>query len=133
MHIDIKHHLEKKSYYFDLIDELAKLKINGIIVEFEDKLKYNFRKEVGSSDALSIEWWGRLSDYAIERNIAISPLVQGLGHASYILKHEKNKFLRDKPESDWAFNPLLKHMICNLICIVMLLKLPSWKIFTCRW
>ena len=108
IHIDIKHHLEKKSYYFDLIDELAKLKINGIIVEFEDKLKYNSRKEVGSSDALSIEWWGRLSDYAIERNIAISPLVQGLGHASYILKHEKNKFLRDKPESDWAFNPLLK-------------------------
>ena len=74
----------------------------------EDKLKYNYRKEVGSSDAMSIDWWGRLSDYAIERNIAISPLVQGLGHASYILKHEKNKFLRDKPESDWAFNPLLK-------------------------
>lgn len=108
IHIDVKHHLEKKSYYFDLIDELAKLKINGIIVEFEDKLKYNSRKEVGSSDAMSIDWWGRLSDYAIERNIAISPLVQGLGHASYILKHEKNKFLRDKPESDWAFNPLLK-------------------------
>ena len=108
IHIDVKHHLEKKSYYFDLIDELAKLKINGIIVEFEDKLKYESRDEVGSSDAMSIDWWGRLSDYAMERNIAISPLVQGLGHASYILKHKKNKFLRDKPESDWAFNPLLK-------------------------
>ena len=108
IHLDVKHHLEKKSYYFDLIDELAKLKINGIIVEFEDKLKYQSRPEVGSSDAMSIDWWGRLSDYAIERNVAISPLVQGLGHASYILKHEKNKFLRDKPESDWAFNPLLK-------------------------
>ena len=86
IHLDVKHHLEKKSYYFDLIDELAKLKINGIIVEFEDKLKYQSRPEVGSSDAMSIDWWGRLSDYAMERNVAISPLVQGLGHASYILK-----------------------------------------------
>ena len=36
----------------------------------------------------------------------INPLVQGLGHASYILKHEKNQYLRDDPKSDWAFNPL---------------------------
>ena len=38
--IDVKHHLEKKSYYYDLIDELAQLKINGMIVEIEDKLQY---------------------------------------------------------------------------------------------
>ena len=56
------------AYYFDLIDVLSKLKIIGIIVEFEDKLKYQSRPEVGSSDAMSIDWWGRLSDYAIERN-----------------------------------------------------------------
>ena len=50
--------------------------------------------------------WIKLSDYAKERNIEISPLVQGLGHASFILKHEKYKELRDDLESDWAFNPL---------------------------
>ncbi len=106
IHIDIKHHMEKKSYYFNLIDHLAKQKINGIIVEFEDKLKYELRPEVGSPDALSIEWWIELSEYANSRNIMINPLVQGLGHASFILKHEKNKHLRDVPTSDWAFNPL---------------------------
>ena len=106
IHLDVKHHTEKKSYYFDLIDYLAKLKINGIIVEFEDKLKYETRTEVGSSDSFSIEWWIKLSEYANKRNIKISPLVQGLGHASYILKHAKNFHLRDKPDSDWAFNPL---------------------------
>ena len=106
IHLDLKHHTEKKSYYYDLIDHFANLKINGIIVELEDKLKYVSRPEVGSSDSFSIEWWIELSDYAKSRNIIINPLVQGLGHASFILKHEKNMYLRDKPESDWAFNPL---------------------------
>ena len=106
IHLDLKHHTEKKSYYFNLIDHLANLKINGIIVEFEDKLKYVLRPEVGSSDAFSIEWWMELSDYAKLRNIIINPLVQGLGHASFILKHDKNIIFRDKSESDWAFNPL---------------------------
>jgi hexosaminidase len=104
--IDVKHHLEKKSYYYDLLDELAQLKINGIILEIEDKLQYKRRSEVGSADALSIDEWRAISDYAIARNIKISPLVQGLGHASFVLKHEKNKHLRDDPASDWAFNPL---------------------------
>ena len=106
IHLDIKHHMEKKSYYYDLMDDLAKQKINGIIVEFEDKLKYKLRPEIGSSDALSIDWWVELSEYAITRNISINPLVQGLGHASFILKHDLNKHLRDVPTSDWAFNPL---------------------------
>ena len=106
IHIDIKHHMEKKSYYFNLIDHLAKQKINGIIVEFEDKLKYELRPEIGSPDALEISWWIELSEYAIQRNIMINPLVQGLGHASFILKHQKYKHLRDKSNSDWAFNPL---------------------------
>ena len=106
IHIDVKHHLEKKSYYYDLLDEIAQLKINGIIVEIEDKLKYKRRPEVASSDAVSIEEWRKISKYALNRNIKISPLVQGLGHASFVLKHDKNKHLRDDPESDWAFNPL---------------------------
>ena len=104
--IYVKHHLDKKSYYYHLLDELAQLKINGIILEIEDKLQYKRRPEVSSADALSIDEWRAISNYAIARNIKISPLVQGLGHASFVLKHEKNKHLRDDPKSDWAFNPL---------------------------
>ena len=106
VHLDVKHHREKIEYYYNLIDYLKKYKINAIIAEVEDKIKYESHPIVGSSDALSIEEWRKLSDYAISRNISISPLVQGLGHASFILKHEKFKFLRDNPNSDWAFNPL---------------------------
>jgi hypothetical protein len=106
IHIDIKHHREKTEYYYALMDQLAQYKINAIIAEVEDKLAYERQPVVGSKDALSMDEWKKLSDYAMERNIEISPLVQGLGHASFILKHEQYKDLRDDPESDWAFNPL---------------------------
>jgi hexosaminidase len=106
VHLDVKHHLEKKEYYFELMDRLAALKINGIIIEIEDKLAYQRQPIVGSSDAFSIADWKEISDYAMARNIRISPLVQGLGHASFILKHPEYQSLRDDPESDWAFNPL---------------------------
>ena len=106
IHWDIKHHRETLEYYYGLIDKLKKYKINAIIAEVEDKIKYKRQPLVGSSDALTIEQWQKLSEYAQERNISISPLVQGLGHASFVLKHEKYKSLRDDPESDWAFNPL---------------------------
>jgi len=106
IHLDVKHHLEKKEYYYKLLDKLAKYKVNAILVEMEDKLKYKRQPIVGSADALSIEEWIKISNYAMERNIEISPLIQGLGHVSFVLKHDKYKDLRDDPKSDWAFNPL---------------------------
>jgi len=98
--------MEKTAYYSALMDRLAHYKINAVIAEVEDKLGYERQPLVGSADALSMEEWKKLSKYAKERNIEISPLVQGLGHASFILKHDQYKNLRDDPESDWAFNPL---------------------------
>lgn len=106
IHLDVKHHLEKTEYYYKLLDKLAKYKINAILVEMEDKLKYKRQPLIGSADALSIEEWIKISNYAMERNIEISPLIQGLGHVSFVLKHDKYKELRDDPKSDWAFNPL---------------------------
>jgi len=106
IHLDVKHHLEKTSYYYDLIDKLSGYKVNAIIVEMEDKLKFVRQPLIASADALTIEEWKDLSNYANDRNISISPLIQGLGHASFVLKHDKYKHLRDDPKSDWAFNPL---------------------------
>ena len=55
VHIDVKHHLDKKEYYFDLIDQLASIKINGIIIEFEDKLGYS-RSSIAAPEAYSIDF-----------------------------------------------------------------------------
>ena len=57
VHLDVKHHLEKTEYYYDLLDKFASYKINGIILEVEDKLKFKRQPTVASADALSIEEW----------------------------------------------------------------------------
>lgn len=106
IHLDVKHHLEKTEYYYDLIDKLARYKVNGVIAEMEDKLGYQRQPKVASADALSIQEWKDISAYAEARFIDFSPLIQGLGHASFVLKHPEYHALRDTPESDWAFNPL---------------------------
>ncbi|MEP7257028.1 MAG: glycoside hydrolase family 20 zincin-like fold domain-containing protein [Flavitalea sp.] len=106
VHLDLKHHLDNGHYYYDIIDRLAAVKINAIIVEMEDKLRYRKSPLVGSDNALSIEEFQAISRYAKDRNIEISPLIQGLGHASFILKHEQYKNLRDTISSDWSFDPM---------------------------
>ena len=105
VHIDVKHHLDTMKYYYDTIDRLARYKINAVIFEFEDKLRYRRRPLVGAPQSISIDEMAALTQYARERHIEISPLVQGLGHATFILKHEKYAPLREDPESWWAFCP----------------------------
>lgn len=103
VHFDTKHHLSRIEYYYYSIDKLARYKINAIIWEIEDKLRYTRRPEVGAPNAISKQEMQAICRYAKERNIEISPLVQGLGHAGFILKHHWE--LRENPESDWEFCP----------------------------
>lgn len=106
IHLDLKDHVDSLSYYYGMIDRLAEVKVNAVIVEFEDKLRYKKAAVIGATHGISIEDFAVLSNYAADRNIEISPLVQGLGHASFILKHPEYKELRDDTTSDWSFDPL---------------------------
>jgi hypothetical protein len=106
VHWDVKHHLDKMHYYYNSIDRLARYKINGIIFEVEDKLRYRRQPEIGAPQAISIEEMQALTEYARDRFIEITPLVQGLGHATFILKHDKYKHLRELPDNRWAFCPM---------------------------
>lgn len=48
-------HLDAGHYSYDMIDHLAKIKINAIIIEFEVKLRYRKAPVVCASDAVSID------------------------------------------------------------------------------
>lgn len=103
VHFDTKHHLDRIEYYYRTIDKLARYKVNAVIWELEDKLRYTRRPEVGAPNAISKQEMQAICRYAKERNIENDPLVQGLGHASFILKHHWE--LRENPHSDWEFCP----------------------------
>ncbi|MEO6187556.1 MAG: glycoside hydrolase family 20 zincin-like fold domain-containing protein [Ginsengibacter sp.] len=106
IHLDLKHHVNTGDFYYTLMDKLAAVKINAVIIEFEDKLRYRKAPLVGSGNSISVEEFAAISRYAKDRNIEISPLVQGLGHAEFILKHNKYADLRDTISSDWSFDPM---------------------------
>ena len=103
VHWDTKHHLDRMEYYYKEIDRLARYKVNAVIWEIEDKLGYTRRPEIASPNAISKQQMKALCRYAKDRHVEISPLVQGLGHASFILKHHWE--LRENPASDWEFCP----------------------------
>ena len=106
VHFDTKHHLDHIGYYYESIDRLARYKINAITWEFEDKLGYQTQPLIGAPQAISIDEMAALTKYARARNIEITPLVQGLGHATFILKHQEYAHLREIENNRWAFCPL---------------------------
>ncbi|MET7000313.1 family 20 glycosylhydrolase [Chitinophaga defluvii] len=106
VHLDLKYHLDNLDYYYRMMDRLAAIKINAVILEFEDKLRYRSAKVIGAENSISIDEFAALSRYARDRHIEISPLVQGLGHAAFILKHDEYAGLRDDPRKDWVFDPM---------------------------
>lgn len=106
VHFDLKHHLDHMNYYYESIDRLARYKINAVVIEFEDKLRYRRQPHVGAPQAISIDEMAALTKYAAARHVEITPLVQGLGHATFILKHEEYRGLRELNWNTWAFCPL---------------------------
>jgi hypothetical protein len=106
VHYDTKHFQENKEYVRGFIRTLAHYKINMLIWEWEDKFAYGSHPEVGAPGAYTIEEMQEFTRYARKYHIQIVPLIQGLGHASYILKHPENRNLREIESNNWGFCPL---------------------------
>jgi hypothetical protein len=106
IHYDTKHHQDKKKYVESFIRDLSSYKVNVLVWEWEDKLAYRKHPEIGAPGAFTIGEMQAFTRYAKSRHIQIVPLVQGLGHSSYILKHPQHQHLREIPDSNWEFCPL---------------------------
>ncbi len=106
VHYDTKHHQDKSSYVKSFIRELAGYKINMLVWEWEDKFEYPSHPEIGAPGAFTMAEMQEFTRYARQYHIQIVPLVQGLGHVSFILKWPKHKHLREIEASNWEFCPL---------------------------
>ena len=106
VHYDTKHHQDKKEYVENFIRDLAHYKINKLVWEWEDKLAYTSHPEIGAPGAFTIAEMQQFTQYARRYHIELVPLVQGLGHVSFILKWPQYASLREIPSSNWEFCPL---------------------------
>lgn len=106
IHYDTKHFQEKKEYVFGFIRTLSHYKINMLLWEWEDKFAYKSHPEIGAPGAFTMEEMKEFTRFAHRYHIQIVPLIQGLGHVSYILKHPVNKNLREIEADNWGFCPL---------------------------
>jgi hexosaminidase len=106
VHYDTKHHQDKKEYVRSFIRDLARYKINILVWEWEDKLAYTTHPEIGAPGAFTIQEMQEFTNYARRYHIELVPLVQGLGHVSFILKWPEHMQLREIASSNWEFCPL---------------------------
>jgi len=106
IHYDTKHHQGTYEYVEEFIRTLARYKANALVWEWEDKFAYERHPEVGAPGAFTKAQMQSLTAFARQYHVQIVPLVQGLGHVSYILKHEQHRHLREIPDSAWEFCPL---------------------------
>lgn len=106
VHYDTKHHQDKRSYVESLIRELAAYKVNMLVWEWEDKFEYPSHPEIGAPGAFTMKEMQEITRYAQQYHIQIVPLVQGLGHVSFILKWPQFAHLREVAASNFEFCPL---------------------------
>lgn len=106
VHYDTKHHQDKASYVRSFIKDMARYKINMLIWEWEDKFDYPSHPEIGAPGAFTMKEMQNFTKYAQKYHIQIVPLVQGLGHVSFILKWPQYKGFREIAASNWEFCPL---------------------------
>ncbi len=106
VHYDTKHFQERRQYVENFIRTLADYKINLLIWEWEDKFAYRSHPEIGAPGAFTAEEMQELTRYARKYHIQLVPLVQGHGHASFILKWPQHAHLRELAASNWQFCPL---------------------------
>lgn len=95
LHIDLKGQCPKFDYLLELVKKLSRLKINTILLEYEDKLHYDSQPLVADPDqAYSKQQISQLIELCRLRFIKIIPKIQCYGHWDYILKHPEYRDLR---------------------------------------
>jgi len=97
--------MPRYEYLGDFIKRLAALKINFILLEYEDKFPYEKHPVLVHPLALTKDQVEGLIKTAKENYIELTPLVQSFGHVEYVLKHDEYAHLAEQVEED--FSPLV--------------------------
>ncbi|MGH3321901.1 MAG: family 20 glycosylhydrolase [Streptosporangiaceae bacterium] len=86
MHLDLKGPMMRTEFLHRLIERLGRLRVNTLLVEYEDKFPYRAVPGVPVAEALGEDELRSLLAAAAGWGIEVIPLVQCLGHMEYALR-----------------------------------------------
>jgi len=87
LHWDTKHHQNRMETLKRYLDWSARLKVNMIGFELEDKFAYPSHPSIGAPGAFTPAELQEIVNYGLERHIQVVPQVQTPAHMAYVLKH----------------------------------------------
>ena len=94
LHWDTKHHQDRIETLKRYLDWAARLKVNMIGFELEDKFEYPSHPVIGAPGAFTTRQLQEIVNYGLERYIQVVPQVQAPSHLAYVLKHPEFADLR---------------------------------------
>lgn len=92
VHLDLKGPTLAPSYLDALLARLGTLRINTLLVEYEDKFPYPAELELAAPETVDVP---ALLTAAQRHNMTVVPLVQCLGHLEYALRHPRWRHLAE--------------------------------------
>jgi hypothetical protein len=94
LHWDSKHHQDRMETLKRYLDWSARLKVNMIGFELEDKFEYASHPVIGAPGAFTPAQLQEIVNYGLERFIQVVPVIQSPAHMTYVLKHPEFAALR---------------------------------------
>ncbi|MBM4080670.1 MAG: hypothetical protein FJ278_13285, partial [Planctomycetes bacterium] len=91
--------------YKALVRTLAKLRFNTLMLEVNEKLKYERHPKIGHEYALTKAEMRDLVKFCRDLGFEVIPQVQTFGHFSYVLRHAEYRHLSEhaEPSPRWGF------------------------------
>ncbi len=95
IHLDLKGGMAPVSYWQEAIRLLAGMKINAVLIEYEDKFPFTSHPDIVGPGAFTRAELDALLATARDHFVEVIPLLQCLGHVEYILRHPAYAALRE--------------------------------------
>jgi N-acetyl-beta-hexosaminidase len=94
LHWDTKHHQDRMKTLKRYLDWSARMKVNMIGFELEDKFEYPSNPIIGAPGAFTAAEPQEIVNYGLERFIQVVPVIQAPSPLCYVLKHAQVAHLR---------------------------------------
>ncbi|MGD8780819.1 MAG: family 20 glycosylhydrolase [Ignavibacteria bacterium] len=96
-HLDFNSVSLKKEYVIKWLQKASQMGYNAVLWEIEDDVKWETCPECTSPDAFTKEEFKEIIAYSRTLGLEPIPLLQTIGHAEYVLQHEKYFSFREDP------------------------------------